>query len=118
MGGKLYLSTDLGFPNANGVSVDDGACSCANARSIAERLEDGVMVDSRAPFEKLPLEIYSMIPLLLSRKHDRTHLSTDQIFPLLQATETPAAMYQKRNKDLAACLPVSRTIYAATLPTL
>jgi len=103
MGGKLYLSNELGFPNANGVSADDGIVSCASVRTTADNLEatDVVMEDTRAPFEKLPLEVY------------------DQIFSALRAVETPTtAIFQKRNKDLAACLKVSRTLYAVTLPTL
>lgn len=54
---------------------------------------------SYAPFELLPVELF------------------DQIIPLL-AVETPTNGYTPRNRDLASCLLVSRTIYRMTLSTL
>ncbi|KAF3172976.1 hypothetical protein TWF225_009952 [Orbilia oligospora] len=55
--------------------------------------------DNRAPFEKLPVEIY------------------DQIFSYLVPQEPPTG-YKRRNSDLSAVLKTSRTLYAATLFTI
>jgi len=56
-------------------------------------------VDGRAPFEKLPVEIY------------------DQIFSYLIPYELPSG-YKRRNSDLSAVRKVSRTLNAVTLFTL
>ncbi|KAF3902662.1 hypothetical protein ABW20_dc0109646 [Dactylellina cionopaga] len=55
--------------------------------------------DSRAPFEKLPVELY------------------DEIFSYLIPQEPPSG-YKRRNSDLSAVLKTSRTLYAATLFTI
>ncbi|KAF3905373.1 hypothetical protein ABW21_db0202414 [Orbilia brochopaga] len=57
------------------------------------------VADRRAPFEKLPVEIY------------------DQIFAHLIPLEPPSD-YKKRNGDLSAVLKTSRTLYAACLFTI
>ncbi|KAF3939926.1 hypothetical protein ABW19_dt0204592 [Dactylella cylindrospora] len=57
------------------------------------------LADNRAPFEKLPVEIY------------------DEIFSYLVPHEPPSG-YKRRNSDLSAVLKTSRTLYAATLFTI
>ncbi|EPS41947.1 hypothetical protein H072_4083 [Dactylellina haptotyla CBS 200.50] len=56
-------------------------------------------LDTRAPIERLPVEIY------------------DQIFSYLIPQEPPSG-YKRRNSDLSAVLKSSRTLYAASLFTI
>ncbi|EWC45283.1 hypothetical protein DRE_06010 [Drechslerella stenobrocha 248] len=93
-----YESWEYAVDTAS-AAVDTSSAVVDTASATDSCLFFPVGPDARAPFEKLPVEIY------------------DQIFAHLIPQQPPSG-YQKRNADLSALLKTSRTLYAATLFTI